>query len=201
MSSISFNPMVTTGAANSFLLQTQGYVQGTFLDDPAMRYQLEGGYVSSSQDTPLFGGLPISLAVADVGANQLGPACAAAGSLAEINAWCLFNQASAGIITGSSPVPTYSSGMSVNFARPGSLLRIVVPVHSTVIDSLQAAAPNVDLYWDPTNLYLTTSSSSTYGPLPVQLEFLDVNSKVVVVSGSPTTYTWNPAGAVCVIRI
>ncbi len=199
MGTIAFNPMLTTGIPDAFVVQTGGYVQGTFLDDPAMRYQLEGGYVASTQSTPLWGGLPLTLAVPNVNANEVGPAVVAAASLAAINAWSIFNMSAAGIITPSSNVPLFSSGMSINFARPGSLLRVVLPVNAAVLNSLATGAPNVSLYWDPTNLRLDTASSGNYGPLPVQIEFLSNTSKTVTYSGGLAN--WNPSGAVAVVRI
>ena len=200
MGNISFNPMKTTGINSGFRVSTRGYVQGTFLDDPAMRYQLEGGAVGA--DNLLWGGLPVTLAVPSViGSNELGPTLVIAASLGGINGWTFFNQASAGIITPSSNVPLYAAGMSINFARPGSLLRIALPVDPTVIDSLEAAAPTVDLYWDPTNLFVTTSDSSTYGPLPVALECLDNASKTVDYDSGTGFATWVDTGSVVVVRI
>jgi|SRR6185503_10840 len=200
MGNVSFNPMTTTGIPDGFVLSTDGYVQGTFLDDPANRYNLEGGYVADAQSQPLWGGLAATLAVPAVGVNAQGPALSAAGSLSAINAWTLFNQASAGIITPTSNVPLYASGMSINFARPGSNLRICLAVlNTTVLNALVGAEPNVALYWDPVNLCLTNSSSGTYGPLPVQLEALSITSKTVSYS-SPNA-TWNPTGAAAIVRI
>jgi hypothetical protein len=199
-SSITFNPMQTTGASGAFLLSTDGYVQGTFLDDPAQRFQLEGGYVSSAQATPLWGGVPITLAVPATGTpNALGSGAVAAASLAGINAWVLFNQASAGILTPSSNVPLYASGMSINFARPGSLMRVVLKINPADVNALVGAAPNVALYWDPVNLRLDTSAGGNYGPLPVQLEALSITSKTVVYSGGNAN--WNDADSVAVVRI
>jgi hypothetical protein len=199
MGNVSFNPALTTGFANTFELQTGGFVQGTFLDDPAARFQLEGGFVGSGQSTPLWGGLPVTLAVPAPGSEALGPAIIAAVSLVTINAWTLFNQAAAGIITPGSNVPLYSSGTSINFARPGSNLRIVLPVNPADVNALEGAAPNVALYWDATNLRLDTSSSSNYGPLPVQLEFLSTTSKTVNYASGLANWVNN--GSVAVVRI
>lgn len=200
MANISFNPMTTTGINDGFIVQSDGYVQGTFLDDPGMRYQLEGAQVAASQATPLWGGLPISLAVPAVGSNAQGPAASSASTLAGINGWVLFNQASAGIITPTSNVPTYSSGMSINFARPGSLLRICLAVDSiSILDSLVGAESNVALYWDTTNNALTTSNAGTLGPLPIQLEALSATSKTVSYV-SPNA-TWNYNGPAAIVRI
>lgn len=194
------SPYATTGISDGFVVSTDGYVQGLFLPDPANRYNLEGGYVASTQTQPLWGGLAVTLAVPAVGENAQGPALVAAASLAGINGWTLFDQSSAGPISATSNVPLYSAGMSLNFARPGSDLRICVAVESvSILDSLIGAAPNVDLYWDPVNLCITTTSTSNYGPLPVQLEALSVTSKTVSYS-SPNA-NWNYAGAAAIIRI
>lgn len=203
MGNISFNPMVTTGISDAFVVDTGGYVQGTFLDDPANRYNLEGGIVASAQTAPIWGGLPLTLAVPAPDSNAQGPSVTVASTLTGIHAWALFNQAAAGIITPSSNVPLYSSGMSVNFARPNSNLRIVLPVeNSTVLDSLSGDAPNVDLYWDTTNNCLTTTSGAGYlGPLPIQLEFLSATSKTVSYNSGTGIATWQPAGSAAVVRI
>ena len=202
MGNISLNPMVTTGISDGFVVDSGGYVQGVFLDDPAMRYQLEGAAVDASQSSPLWGGLPVTLKVPAVGQNSNLPTVVAAASLNAINGWTLFNQASAGIITPSSNVPLYSSGMSINFARPGSLLRICLPVENTTqLDALAGAAPNVALYWDATNNCLTTTSAGNIGPLPISLEFLSATSKTVTYNSGAGTATWNPSGPAAIVRI
>lgn len=193
-------PYTTTGISDGFVISTDGYVQGTYLPDPANRYNLEGGYVGSGQATPLWGGLAVALAVPDVGVNAQGPAIISSTSLLTINGFTLFDQGSAGLISATSNVPLYNAGGSINFARFGSNLRICLAVeNSTILDSLQGAAPYVDLYWDPVNLCLTTSSASTYGPLPIQLEALSITSKTVSYS-SPNA-NWNFAGAAAIVRI
>ncbi len=193
-------PFTTTGISDGFVVSTDGYVQGTYLPDPANRYNLEGGYVASTQTQPLWGGLAVALAVPAVGDNAQGPALVAATSLATINGWTLFDQASAGLISATSNVPLYSAGMSANFARPGSNLRICLAVESTtILDALAGAAPTVDLYWDPVNLCLTTTAAANYGPLPIQVEALSITSKTVTYV-SPNA-NWNYAGAAAIVRI
>jgi hypothetical protein len=167
-----------------------------------MRYQLEGAQVDASQATPLWGGLPITLKVPAVDSDAGLPSAVGAASLSAINGWAVFNQASAGIITPSSPVPLYSSGMSINFVRPGSLLRLVLPVENTsILDSLAGDAPNVALYWDATNNCLTTTSAGNIGPLPVSLENLSAQSKIVNYNSGTGQATWNFNGPAAVVRI
>lgn len=202
MGNLSFNPMQTTGISDGFVANTKGFVQGTFLDDPAMRYQLEGAQVDAAQSSPLWGGLPITLKVPAVDSDAGLPTAVAAASLSAINGWVLFNQASAGIITPSSNVPLYQSGMSINYARPGSLLRICLPVeNTTILDSLAGDAPNVSLYWDTTNNCLTTSSAGTLGPLPISLELLSAQSKTVSYNSGTGVATWNQNGPAAIVRI
>jgi hypothetical protein len=165
-----------------------------------MRSQLEGGQVGSGVSQPLWGGLAIQANVQGVGQNAQGSVIIPATSLNGINGWTLFNQGMAGIITPSSNVPLYAAGASINFARPGSLLRIAVAVeNTTVLNALANAESSVALYWDPTNLCITNSSSGNYGPLLVQLEALSATSKIVTYSGGNAT--WNASGPAAIIRI
>lgn len=198
---LTFDPMKTTGIADGFVLSTDGFVQGTFLDSPTNRFELEGGAVDTAQTAPLWGGLPIKLKVPAVGNNSTGPTAVIADSLGDISAYVLFNQASGGIITPSSNVPLYSAGMSINFARPGSNMRIVLPLKAADLAGLVGAAPDVALYWDPTNLYVTVTSTSNYGPLPVQLEFLSNSSKTVSYNSGTGNATWVDNGTAVVVRI
>ena len=201
---ITLTPMQTTGVPDSFLLLTDGFVAGTFLDDPAVRYQLEGGVVSSSQSTPLWGGLPLTLGIPALGgggaSSGLGPTVVAAASNAAINAWCLFNQAANGIIAPGSNVPQYGSGMTVNFARPGSNMRIVLPVVSSLVNTLIGQEPNYQVSWDFTNNRIMAYSGGV-GALPVQIEFVNTNSKIVSYNSGTGQTTWTDNAAVAVCRI
>lgn len=201
MSTISFNPNVTTNITGGFVLSTEGYVQGVFLDDPSMRTQLEGGQVGPDVSQPLWGGLAVALNVQGVGQNAQGSTVIPSTSAGTIDGWTLFNQGMAGIITPSSQVPLYAAGASINFARVGSLLRIAVAVESGVIlNALADAAANVALYWDPTNLCITNSSSGNYAlPANTQLLGLSATSKTVTYSGGNAT--WNATGPAAIIRI
>ena len=201
MSSISFNPTITTNISGGFVLSTEGYVQGVFLDDPSMRTQLEGGQVGSGVTQPLWGGIAVALNVQAVGANAQGSTVVPATSAGTIDGWTLFNQGMAGIITPSSQVPLYAGGASINFARVGSLLRVAVAVeNTTILNALANAAANVALYWDPTNLCITNSSGGNYAlPAATQLLALSATSKTVTYSGGNAT--WNATGPAAIIRI
>lgn len=195
---ISFNPMTTTGAANSFVVETNGFVEGTFYDDPAVRYQLEGGYAASGISHVIWGGLPLTLAVPDVGSNAMGPACSLATTNSGINAWALFNQAAGMVLVPGSTVPVATAGMSVNFARVGSNLRVALQLDPAILNAVEGGAPNQQVSWDFTNNRITTYSSGV-GALAVQILFVNSNSKIVSYSGGAVT--WNDAGPAAIVRI
>lgn len=197
---ISFNPMLTTVAANTFLVETDGFVQGTFYDDPAMRYQLEGGVFAAAQAHVLWGGLPVSLAVPALGSNPLGPTVALATTNAGIEGWSMFNQASAMLLTPGSTVPVAGAGMSVNFIRPGSLLRIALQIDPAITSSLAGGATNQQVSWDFTNNRIMAYNSGI-GALPVLVEFVNTNSKVVSYDSGTGAVTWNDAGPCAIVRI
>lgn len=201
---ITLTPMQTTGVPDSFLLLTDGFVSGTMLDDPAIRYQIEGGVVAASQATPLWGGLPLTLAIPALGgggaSSGLGSGVVAAATNDAINAWAVFNQGAAGIIAPGSNVPQYGPGMSINFVRVGSGARIVVPVLSSLVNTLVGEAPNTQVSWDFTNNRIEAYSGGV-GALPVQIETLNTNSKIVAYNSGTGQTTWVDGGAVAVIRV
>src|ERR1700749_3847532 len=56
---IPFNWQATTVAAGTFNISSTGYVQGTFVDDPATRNELAAGIVSTAEVFPIYGGIGI----------------------------------------------------------------------------------------------------------------------------------------------
>lgn len=203
---VTINPMTSTNIQTAFSLQTDGFVVGTFLPDPAVRFQMEGGVVAATQSTPLWGGLPLKLTVP---ANQLsnkfssglGPAIVIADSLVDINAWAVFDQAANGLIAPGSNAPQYGAGMTMNFFRGGSNARIVLPVLASDVASIISGAPTQSLYWDPVNLRCTLTSTSNYGPLVVQIETANQNSKTISYNSGTGQLTWVETGSVVVVRI
>lgn len=194
--SITFNPMLTTGPSDSFALDAEGAVAGTMNDDPALRYQIEGGVISSAESGIIYGGIPILLklpATATQPANAQGPVVLKATNYATTTAWAIFNQASAMLITPSSNVPTASTGMSVNFLRAGSRARIVLPIDPTLVDTVLGGNDTQTVSWDFTAQQIVAFSSTA---LPVQLIQIFQNAQIVHVSGSTYTWTTGPAALV-----
>jgi hypothetical protein len=178
--SISINPAIVTNAAGTFYTSSEGYVQGTVLNDPAVRYQLAAGIVSPSASAPMWGGMAIteSLPTAGTEASSVTSVLALATALANLTGWTVFDQSSAMISSAQSPVPLSGAGGAINFYRTGSRARIAVACSSAVAASLAGGVVNPTVYWDYTNQVLATSGT---GALAVKVVAVDKvgNSQIV----------------------
>lgn len=130
--SISYQPMLVTNAYGGFSVQSDGFVQGVFSDDPATRFELAGGVLASSETLPMWGGILIYENIPGAANTQTvemgslvgrGTAQPAAGTPF---AFSVFNQAAGMIQTPTSPVPLASVNMGVHYFRSGSNARIQV---------------------------------------------------------------------------
>lgn len=155
---LAFNYMPQTNAAGTFNVTSTGYVQGEALDDPAIRYQLRGGVLSSAENIPMWGGVGISETVTpNTGVNapdssQGGLITRAtnvgqAGQVNCLTGFSTFAQAHAMAISPQSNVPLAGSGMQVMFFRLGC--GIVLPVAcSPALTSLQGGPISPLVSWD-----------------------------------------------------
>jgi hypothetical protein len=192
----------TTVAANAFLLNSDGYTAGQFLDDPVHRYNLRSGVVASTQTIPIYGGQPISLKVPTPtaqGSSGLGMIASLATTNANIEGWCCFQQASAGIITPFSNAPLYYANNSLNFFLAGSSAAMVLPVNPAAVNTLAGGAINVPIYWNFTAGYVDITGAT---PLGLQILGLSTNSLVVNYSaGPPITANFVGGGSVIVLKV
>ena len=67
---ISFDPYATNQPQNTFLLQTQGYVQGTAYDDPSVRMEMAGGTLAATETLTMWGGVPLTELINVTGAGS-----------------------------------------------------------------------------------------------------------------------------------
>lgn len=194
----------TTNSQHSFQLQSDGFVAGTIVGKFPDRYSLEGGVVATGQTTPIYGGIPLANTVtapsSSGGSSGLGESLTAAATTgANINSWCVFDQASAGVISATSPAPLYYAGMSANYVRVGSGVWIALPINPTAVNTLAAASATTAIYWDFTNNRVDVSGT---GALGYQIIALNQNSKTVTyAAGPPITAKWNNSGSVIVVRV
>lgn len=197
--SISFNPMTTLNAPSSFLVETDGFVQGVYFDDPAMRYQLRGG-IAGAITVPIWGGVPVSLAVPALGKNSLGPTVTQATTTGGIGGWAVFNQAHHMVLTPGNTVPLATAGMTVQFIEPGSLLRLCVQIDPAIADTLEGNAQTQQVSWDFANNRLM-AYNATPGALPVLVELVNTNSKIVNYNTTTGAVTWSDGGPAAIIRV
>lgn len=203
--SISINPLLTTNAAGSFNTSSEGYVQGVYLDDPALRYELAGGTYDPAATLPLLGGVPISEFIRDganiVGtdpgsSNSLGPylkratslaaAAAANVSTALITGFSVLNQAYQGLTTPQSPAPTYPAGGSASFLRLGSGMRLAVAMDPGLISS---AGYLISSYfsWDFNNNQLQAYDAATATVTISSMTYAATNGgQIAVVTAAAT---------------
>lgn len=153
----SLNPLLVTSAPGTFAVQSEGYIQGTAMDDPAVRYALAGGVLNSSETLPMWGGVgiyedvPYPPVQTSFPQDNLGALVGRAATTAAVQGFSVFNQAHAWITTPQSQVPTAGTGMGVNFYRLGSGARIVVKA-DPALASLEGGPTNVTtgFTWDCT---------------------------------------------------
>lgn len=203
---VSFNPYATTSPQNSFLQESQGYIQGVSVDDPSAYEWLCGGTLKSSETLVMWGGVPIEEFVNIVptgGSNGLGPAVARATSAATTTGWSVFNQAGSMVITPGNVVPQAGVTNYVAFYRTGSFQRIAVRAASGLAAAVASASIlGTTLYWDVTNYEVTTTSSGGNWALPTTTRLLSISSNSLIVSYNSGTgaVTWT-SGPAAIIQI
>ena len=177
---VTFNPVLTTVASGSFNVQSEGYIQGTALNDPAVRNQLSGGFVAAANTLPLWGGVAVSTQIptpysaggtlpqANYGQGVVRATnYSTTGAALSLTGFTVFDQAHAMITTPQSPVPLAGTYMTVSFYELGSRARIAVAC-DPLLASLEAGVITQQVSWDWNNQllvpYLGTStiSSGTY---------------------------------------
>lgn len=189
---INFNPMTTLTGENSFQLQSQGYIQGAFMDDPVARMWLLPGIVANSVTQPVWGGIPIVESVPSLSSSKLQSAASELTiptTIAEITGWTVFNRAHNMLITPGNPVPQATANMTVAYFRTGSNIRIPVKISSALATAVEGGSVTQQVAWDFTNNELTTYSTGT--ALPVKVLKVNDNSKVVNYDSGTGALSWS----------
>jgi len=209
---ISIQPMVTTNASGLFNTNSAGFTQGDALDDPAVKFYLAGGVLSTAASTPIWGGLPIQefsttgqsgifSGNVQPGTNTLGSTILLATASAVPTGISVFNQAYAGITTPQSTAPLYSPGMSVNFYRFGSGARIPLVLDPSSL-GINGQLISTTVYFDYTNNWVTTTNPGTQAALPVKVLQVSTSGNKTVSYNSGTgnaNWIYNQNVALCLI--
>ncbi|EPX0461367.1 hypothetical protein ACWV3E_003251 [Yersinia enterocolitica] len=187
MANLSLNPMATTNALGSFGVQSDGFIQGVALDDPANRFNLASGTVSATETKPLWGGVPVAEIIPGVSSSPRGSTIRRALGVADIEGFTVFNQAHNGLTTPQSPVPLFASGMSVSFYRFGANMRIPLKASPAVIAlGTNNASVKTALAWDFVNNQITTAADAGYAGA-------DIATTAIAFSGGVATATTGAA--------
>lgn len=184
---ISFDPNLTTAPQSSFLAQTQGYVQGDFVDDPSSRMYLNSGVIAAAVTQPVWGGMILEELVPTTGEGALGSDLALAAGYTTATGMSVFNQASNMIIVPGNSVQTSVAGMTISYFRFGSGARIRVQASSALLTAVEGNPINTQVSWDFTNQILVPFSTTA---LPVQVLSVNSNSKIVNYNSGTGAVTW-----------
>ena len=183
MAQLTLNPMLTTNALGSFAVQSDGYIQGVAMDDPANRFNLSSGTVSVMEAKPLWGGIPVAEFLAGNQSSPRGTTIRRAVSVADLEGFTVFNQAHNGLTTPQSPVPLYTSGMSVSFYRLGSGMRVPLKASAQVVAlGTSGASVKAALAWDFVNEQLTTAASAGFSGSDIATTAVSYDSGVATAT-------------------
>lgn len=193
---ISFDPQATTSPSSSFLSNTQGYVQGNYLDDPSTKNWLTQGLIASTVTAPVYGGIGLTESVPAPGSETQGNILTIATAYTNLTAFCVFNQANNMIITPGNSVQQAQAGMSAAYFRFGSNARIAVECDATLAAALDAGTTIQQVQWDFTNQKLIAYTTGT----ALACKVLSVNTNSRVVVNTSGVLTWS-TGPVAIIQI
>ena len=150
---IGFNPALTTNAAGSFSVRSDGLYQGVMLDSPTSLFQITSGLIASTETLPMWGGVAIFESIPLSSPFPLGSTIGRATNAPAIAGFSIFNQAHNGVTSPQSNVPTFSGSQTTNYVRLGSQVRVSVACPASLA-SLDGSATSVQVAWDLTNQQL-----------------------------------------------
>ncbi len=177
--SITIQPMSTTNGLGNFYVQSEGLMQGSVYDDPAVRFYLATGYLAATETLPMWGGIAITENITSITPPAIGNSLIRATAVANITGFSCYNQATSAIVTESSNAPSFSAAMTVPYFRLGSGARLAVAADPSLV-SLETGAINQNVTWDFNNQRLMPYNAAT----------ATVNVTSVTASFSATTGLW-----------
>jgi hypothetical protein len=197
MAAIALNPYVQTNAPGSFYAESDGFVVGTAMPDPAARFALAGGWLGTAETLPMFGGVGISESIPNEPAAPpttpmlaLGSIITRATATANLTGFSVFDQNYAAVNTPQSPVPTVSNGGLVNFYRTGSGARVALAIDPTLV-TLEGGLITAAVAWDFTNQRIIAGTG-----FPGKILMVLASRCYVPVYTAGTGFTtWNRNGA------
>jgi hypothetical protein len=195
---ISFNPYATQNFLGSFSVTSDGFIQGSSMDDPNTRYFLSGGTVATTETIPMWGGLPIQESIPLSNSDgALGGAINRATTNAGITGFTVFDQGFSMVSTTSSTAPSAGAGNGINFYRLGTGRRIPLQIDPALV-SLDGGLITQQVSWDYTANRIVAYTSGT--ALPVKILNINTNSLIITYDSVNNYVNWTTgACALCVI--
>ncbi|EMO5715248.1 hypothetical protein RVW00_000173 [Enterobacter bugandensis] len=200
MSDIPFNPFKTYGVSAGFTVDTEGFVQGDALPDPAVEQQLCSGVLDGGITTPVYPGVGLIERITKGGDQGSILADVTAGSLASCNAFAVSNRAYHMILTPGNTVPRYMAGGSVHYYRLGSNARIPLPV-SPQVALLSGPVGAQSLYWDPVGMRIDIAADPADAIRIRLLEVSDSGGMTIVYNPTTQGLSWNTQNPIGIFQI
>lgn len=198
------NPLAQTNAAGMFNVETDGFIVGTAMPDPAARFALSGGWLLMTETLPMVGGVAISEYIPQERPPMGRPDVSLGGAIGRatlttsgfapgsITGFSVFDQNYAAVNTPQSPVPTIQQGGQVNFYRLGSGARVALAIDPTLV-SMEGGIITQEVSWDIAGSRIIAFATN---PLPVKILGIKANNCMVpVLNGGTGMCTWNYNGA------
>jgi hypothetical protein len=197
MANISFNPALTTAPQNSFLVDTQGYYQGSlFDDDPAIRLSLFSGLLNSTVTQPVWGGMALTEVVNNANANALGNSLQLATAEGNVTAFSMYNQAYNSMLVPGNSAPIAVAGNTTPYFKLGSKAQIVVACSAALVTAVEGGFSNQQVSWDFTTQQLIPFATTA---LPVQIQRVSTNSRIVAYNSGTGAVTWTVGNAAVIL--
>lgn len=208
VANIAFNPYIQTSAAGMFNIESDGFIVGTAMPDPAARFALSGGWLATAETLPMFGGIAINESIpqerppvtrADV---ALGGIIARATTLAAgagtTTGFSVFDQNYAAVNTPQSPVPVVGSGGLVNFYRLGSGIRVALAIDPALI-TLEGGLITQQVSWDFSAQRIIAFATNALNVKILQVKASGCMRPVYTSGTGFTTWNYNDAAALCLL--
>jgi hypothetical protein len=209
---IAFNPYIQTSAAGMFNIESDGFIVGTAMPDPAARFALSGGWLAQAETLPMFGGVAINESVPlerttapatptrpDI---SLGGIIARATTLAagagSVTGFSVFDQNYAAVNTPQSPVPVVGSGGMVNFYRLGSGARVALAIDPALV-TLEGGLITQQVSWDFSLQRIIAFATNALAVKILQIKSSGCMLPVYTSGTGFTTWNYNGAAALCLL--
>ena len=193
---VSFNPYLTTNAAGSFNVQSNGFIQGMGYQSPGNRYELAGGVLAASETLPMFGGVAVYEQLNTPGSltlpssflgNLVGRATTVTQTAATgIAGFSVFDQNDSMINSPASPVPLAGSGAQVNFYRLGAGIKVPVACDPGLV-SLENGNISQNVSWDFNNQILIPYNAATATVSVTSMTWAATNGGQIAVVAAAAT--------------